>query len=179
MWIASIGSLKEHTILLSGCSKAFAMTGWRIGYVAAPVQFIEPIVKIHQYSMLCAPIMSQMAAKEAFLRGEPEVARMKEEYKQRRNIIVEGFNRIGLKCLKPEGAFYVFPSIESTGLRSEDFCTRLLLEEKVAVVPGTALGKAAHIISAARMPHRSTTSRLRLKRSSDFVIDCRSALSSR
>ncbi|MCB1195221.1 aminotransferase class I/II-fold pyridoxal phosphate-dependent enzyme [bacterium] len=137
---SSLPGMKERTILISGFSKAFAMTGWRIGYAAAPHDVIEAMMKIHQYAMLCAPISGQIAAIAALERGNKDVKAMKKEYKRRRNIIVEGFNKLNLYCANPEGAFYVFPSIKRLPFSSEEFCIKLLNEEKVAVVPGTAFG---------------------------------------
>jgi len=138
---ASLPGMKERTILLSGFSKAYAMTGWRIGYAAAREEIIEAMVKIHQYTMLCAPIMGQMAAIEALKTGGTQVEEMVAEYDKRRRIMVQGLNDIGLTCFEPRGAFYTFPSIKSTGLSSEDFAERLLLEDKVAVVPGSTFGQ--------------------------------------
>ena len=137
---ASIPGMRERTILLNGFSKAYAMTGWRIAYACGPEPLISAMVKIHQYTMLCAPIMGQYAALEAIQRGEPESDLMVESYSQRRRLIVNGFRRLGLECHMPEGAFYTFPSVRHTGLTSEEFCERLLFEEKVAVVPGNAFG---------------------------------------
>ncbi len=138
---ASLPGVKEQTILLGGFSKAFAMTGWRIGYIAANEQLIEAMLKIHQYTMLCAPTMSQMAAIEALRSGEDDVAGMVKEYDRRRRFIVRKLNEIGLPCFEPKGAFYAFPSIEATGMSSEEFAERLLMEERVAVVPGSAFGQ--------------------------------------
>ncbi|MDX9703359.1 MAG: aminotransferase class I/II-fold pyridoxal phosphate-dependent enzyme [Candidatus Auribacterota bacterium] len=138
----SLPGMKERTILISGFSKAFAMTGWRIGYAAAPNYIIEAMMKIHQYSILCAPIASQIAAVEALNRGEKDMRLMRKEYHKRRNVIVDGFNKIGLPCPHPEGAFYAFPSIKRLPFTSEEFCHTLLKEENVAVVPGTAFGKS-------------------------------------
>ncbi|PER22750.1 aminotransferase [Bacillus cereus] len=137
---ASIQNMREHTILISGFSKGFAMTGWRLGMIAAPVQFSELMLKIHQYSMMCAPTMSQFAALEALRGGNDEVIRMRDSYKKRRNFMTTSFNEMGLTCHVPGGAFYVFPSISSTGLSSAEFAEQLLLEEKVAVVPGSVFG---------------------------------------
>lgn len=137
---ASLPGMQERTIHLGGFSKAYAMTGWRIGYAVAREEIIEAMMKIHQYTMLCAPIMAQKAAIEALRGGDPQVEEMVAEYDQRRRVIVEGFNSIGLACFEPRGAFYAFPSIKSTGLSSEDFAERLLLEGRVAVVPGDAFG---------------------------------------
>ena len=127
-------------MLLHGVSKAYAMTGWRIGFACAPPPVIEAMMKIHQYAILCAPIMGQEAAIEALERGEESMLSMRREYELRRNYIVRGFNELGLECFKPRGAFYVFPKITSTGMTSREFCLQLLREKKVAVVPGSAFG---------------------------------------
>ena len=139
---ASVKHMRDHTILISGFSKGFAMTGWRLGLIAAPNHFTELMLKIHQYSMMCAPTMSQFAALDALRSGEQEVIRMRESYKQRRNFMTTSFNEMGLDCHMPGGAFYVFPSIRSTGLSSAEFAERLLLAEKVAVVPGSVFGES-------------------------------------
>lgn len=139
--IATLPGMRDRTILLHGFSKAFAMTGFRIGYACGPAELIDAMMKIHQYSMLCASITGQKAAEEALRNGEKDMLRMISEYEQRRNTIVGRLNEIGLTCLEPNGAFYAFPSIKSTGLTSMEFATRLLREQKVAVVPGTAFGK--------------------------------------
>ena len=138
---ASLPEVKENTILLGGFSKAFAMTGWRIGYAAAPKDTIAAMTKIHQYTMMCAPTMAQIAAIEALKSGEASVQEMVADYNRRRKVIVKGLNDIGLTCFEPRGAFYAFPSIKSTGMNSEEFSEKLLLEEKVAVVPGSAFGQ--------------------------------------
>ncbi|MFM8364538.1 MAG: aminotransferase class I/II-fold pyridoxal phosphate-dependent enzyme [Verrucomicrobiota bacterium] len=138
--IAIFPGMKERTVFLHGLSKAFAMTGWRIGFACAPAPLIEAMMKIHQYSILCASIMGQDAAIEALERGQDSVERMRREYERRRNFIVGSLNEMGLECRSPRGAFYVFPSIASTGLASRDFSLRLLKEKNVAVVPGTAFG---------------------------------------
>ena len=133
--------LKEDTILLGGFSKAYAMTGWRIGYAAASREIIAAMTKIHQYTMMCASTMAQVAAIEALKAGEPDVLEMLEDYNRRRQVIVKGLKDIGLICFEPRGAFYAFPSIVSTGMTSEEFAEKLLVEEKVAVVPGSAFGQ--------------------------------------
>ncbi len=140
--IAEIDGMWERTIYVSGFSKAFAMTGWRLGYVCAPKPIAAQMLKIHQYAIMCAPTMSQYAAVTALRDCDDEVVKMTDEYNVRRRILVDGFNRIGLTCFEPEGAFYVFPCIKSTGMNSEEFCARLLEEEKVAVVPGNAFGES-------------------------------------
>ncbi|MEI8309877.1 MAG: aminotransferase class I/II-fold pyridoxal phosphate-dependent enzyme [Verrucomicrobiota bacterium] len=138
--ITTCPGMQERTVFLHGLSKAFAMTGWRIGYACAPAPLIEAMMKIHQYAILCAPIMGQDAAIEALDRGDESVASMRREYERRRNFITRALNDMGLECLKPKGSFYVFPKISSTGLTSREFSMRLLHEHKVAVVPGTAFG---------------------------------------
>jgi aminotransferase len=138
--VVALPGMEERTILLHGVSKAFAMTGWRIGFACAPQPVIEAMMKIHQYAILCAPIMGQEAAIEALERGEESMLKMRREYELRRNYIVSGFNDLGLECFKPRGAFYVFPKIASTGLSSREFSLQLLREKKVAVVPGSAFG---------------------------------------
>jgi aminotransferase len=137
---ACLPGMQERTIFLGGFSKAYAMTGWRVGYAAGSAEIIAAMTKIHQYTALSSPIMGQMAAIEALRAGEPEAMRMIAEYDRRRRVILKGMNDIGLECFEPRGAFYVFPSIRCTGLSSEDFSERLLMEEKVAVVHGTAFG---------------------------------------
>ena len=138
--IASLPGMQERTIFLHGFSKAFAMTGFRIGYACGSKPLIEAMMKVHQYSMLCAPILSQEAAIEALKNGATAVARMKEAYQRRRDLIVRRFNEAGLDCHTPKGSFYAFPSIQPTGLNSLEFCKGLLAEEEVAVVQGTAFG---------------------------------------
>ncbi len=138
---ASIDGMKERTILVNGFSKAYSMTGWRMGYVCGPREILDQITKIHQYAIMCAPTTSQYAAIEALRNGDNDIAKMREEYDMRRRVIVNGFNNLGLECREPYGAFYAFPSIASTGMSSEEFCEKLLYSKKVAIVPGTAFGK--------------------------------------
>ena len=140
--IASIDGMRERTVLINGFSKTFSMTGWRLGYACGPAPVMEQITKIHQYAIMCAPTTSQYAAIEALRNGDEAVAAMREEYDMRRRLIVNGFNKLGLSCREPKGAFYAFPCIRSTGMSSEEFCERLLYSEKVAVVPGTAFGES-------------------------------------
>ncbi|MBQ3489974.1 MAG: aminotransferase class I/II-fold pyridoxal phosphate-dependent enzyme [Clostridia bacterium] len=137
---ASIPGMRERTVLINGFSKTFSMTGWRLGYACAPEPLLNEITKIHQYAIMCAPTTSQYAAIEALRSCDDVVRDMVEEYDMRRKLIVKGFNQLGLTCREPKGAFYAFPSIQSTGLTSEEFCERLLYSKKVAVVPGTAFG---------------------------------------
>ena len=138
--IASLPGMAERCIFLHGFSKAFAMTGWRIGYACGPAPLIDAMMKVHQYSMLCASIIAQEAALEALLRGWDSVLKMREQYHRRRDLIVRRFNEIGLKCHSPRGSFYAFPEVTATGLNEKDFATGLLAQEKVAVVPGAAFG---------------------------------------
>ncbi len=140
--IASFDEMKERTVLISGFSKAFAMTGWRLGYACGHSDLIKAMTKIHQYAIMSTPTTSQYAAIEAMKNGDNDIAAMVSEYNYRRKVIVEAFNEIGLECFEPQGAFYVFPSIKSTGLSSNDFCETLLREQKVAVVPGSAFGES-------------------------------------
>jgi aminotransferase len=137
---AAVPGLAERTILASGFSKAFAMTGWRLGYVAAPAPIFPQMLKIHQYAIMCAPTVSQFAAVEAIRRGDSDIENMKAEDDARRRYITDGFNKLGMNCFEPEGAFYCFPSIKKTGLKSDEFCERLLNEQHVALVPGKAFG---------------------------------------
>ncbi len=140
--IAQLEGMKERTVILNGMSKSHAMTGWRIGYAMGAPEIISAMTKVHQYTMLCAPVMAQVAALEALQRGKDEMLRMRHEYDLRRRLFVSGLNRIGLDCFEPRGAFYAFPSVASTGLSSEEFAERLLKEAKVAVVPGSVFGQS-------------------------------------
>ncbi len=138
--IIQVPGMKERTILINGFSKSYAMTGWRLGYACGPEKIIEQMTKIHQFCIMCAPTTSQYAAVIALRDGDEAVAKMRESYNQRRRYVLSRLNDMGLTCFEPEGAFYAFPSIKRFGIRSEEFATRLLMEEKVAVVPGTAFG---------------------------------------
>lgn len=138
--IVSLPGMKERTILINGFSKAYAMTGWRLGYACGPEEIMKQMVKIHQFAIMCAPTTSQYAAVEALKNGDEDVRIMREEYNHRRRYLLNEFKRLGLPCFEPFGAFYVFPSIKKFGMTSDEFCTRLLKEEKLAVVPGTAFG---------------------------------------
>lgn len=138
--IASLPGMQERTILINGFSKAYAMTGWRLGYACAPKAIMEQMIKIHQFAIMCAPTTSQYAAVEALRNGDDDVKGMRESYNQRRRFLMHTFAKMGLQCFEPYGAFYVFPCIKEFGLSSEEFAERLLREEKVAVVPGTAFG---------------------------------------
>ncbi len=138
--IASLPGMQERTVLINGFSKAYAMTGWRLGYACAPKEIMEQMLKIHQFAIMCAPTTSQYAAVEALRNGDEDVAMMRESYNQRRRFLMHAFKEMGLECFEPYGAFYVFPSIKEFGMTSDEFANRLLQEEKVAVVPGTAFG---------------------------------------
>lgn len=138
--IAAEPGMRERTIFLHGFSKAYAMTGFRIGYACAPAHLLEAMLRVHQYAMMCAPIVSQDAAIEALEHGDPDVVMMREQYRLRRNFIVKSFNELGLTCHLPEGAFYAFPSVQKTGLTSKEFAVKLLEQQRVAMVPGTAFG---------------------------------------
>ncbi|MBQ9963659.1 MAG: aminotransferase class I/II-fold pyridoxal phosphate-dependent enzyme [Clostridia bacterium] len=139
--IAALPDMQKRTVYVSGFSKSFAMTGWRLGYVCAPAPVMKQMLKVHQYALMCAPTVSQYAAIEAMENGDEDVVAMRADYDARRRYIVGELNKMGLRCFDPEGAFYVFPSIQKTGMTSEEFCTQLLMEKHVAVVPGTAFGE--------------------------------------
>ena len=138
--IASLPDMWERTIVINGFSKTYAMTGWRMGYAVGPKELIAPMTKLHQYAIMSAPTTSQYAAIEALRNGDDDIAEMRDQYDMRRRLIVDGLNRLGLTCFEPEGAFYVFPSIQSTGMTSAEFCERLIYDKHVAVVPGSAFG---------------------------------------
>ncbi len=138
--IATLPDMRERTIIASGFSKAYAMTGWRMGYIAAPQEIFRQILKIHQYCIMCAPTTSQFAAIEAVKNGDEDIERMKEEYDRRRRYLLKNFANMGIECFEPEGAFYAYPNIGKFGLSSEEFCRRLLNEKRCAIVPGTAFG---------------------------------------
>lgn len=140
--IASIGDMAERTVVVNGFSKAYSMTGWRLGYAAGPAPIIKQMTKIHQFAIMSSPTTSQYAAIEALKSCDGAIKKMRDEYNMRRRLMIDSLNNMGLTCFEPEGAFYVFPSIKSTGLSSEEFCERLLMEKKVAVVPGGAFGES-------------------------------------
>ena len=173
--VASHPELRDRTVTMNGFSKAYSMTGWRIGYLCAPKPIAELALKIHQYVMLCAPIMGQMAAVEALRNGEEDKNAMVREYRQRRNFFVEGLNRIGLACHVPRGAFYAFPSIASTGLTDQEFAERLLTERQVAVVPGSVFGESGrdHLRCAYAVSREDLGTALR--RMEEFIAGLRSA----
>ena len=139
--IAEIEGMRERTIVINGFSKSFAMTGWRLGFAAGPEPVLKQMLKLHQYQIMCAPTVSQFAAVTALKHCNDDVAAMREEYDMRRRFVVDGFNKLGLDCFTPQGAFYVFPCIRSTGLSSEEFCEKLIYSKRVAVVPGNAFGE--------------------------------------
>ena len=138
--IAAIDGMQARTVVINGFSKTYSMTGWRMGYAVGPKELIAPMTKLHQYAIMSAPTMSQYASIEALRNGDDDIAEMRDEYDMRRRLIVDGLNRLGLTCFEPEGAFYVFPSICSTGMTSNEFCERLIYDKRVAVVPGSAFG---------------------------------------
>jgi aminotransferase len=140
--IASFEGMRERTLVVNGFSKAYAMTGWRLGYICGPAELTAQMLKIHQYGIMCSPTVSQYAAIDALQFGERDVKKMVDEYDVRRRWLTNALNELGLKCFEPHGAFYVFPSIKSTGLSSEEFAEKLLLDHKVAVVPGNAFGQS-------------------------------------
>ena len=140
--IASIDDMYERTVVINGFSKSYAMTGWRLGYALGPEPIISQMTKLHQYGIMSAPTTAQYAAIEALRNGDRDVSKMRDEYDMRRRLVVDSFNDMGLTCFEPLGAFYVFPCIKSTGLSSEDFCTRLIMDKHIAVVPGTAFGES-------------------------------------
>ena len=140
--IISIPGMKERTVYVNGFSKSYAMTGWRLGFATAPAPIMKQMLKIHQYAIMSSPTTSQYAAIEALKKGDEDIAKMRAEYDYRRRVIVDGFRQMGLGCFEPEGAFYVFPDIRSTGMTSTEFCEKLLQKEKVAVVPGSAFGES-------------------------------------
>ncbi len=169
--IASLPNMWDRTIVLNGFSKSFAMTGWRLGYAVAPKKFIEQMIKIHQYIIMCAPTMSQYAGLDALTNEyrDEDIDIMRESYNERRKVMVEGFRKMGLSCFEPKGAFYVFPCIKSTGLTSEEFCEKLLYEEKVAVVPGTAFGECGEGFIRCSYAYSVDSIRLALERIERFV----------
>lgn len=137
---SSLEGMKERTVIVSGFSKTYAMTGWRLGFALGPKEIIDSMTKLHQFSIMSAPTMAQYAAIEALDKGDEDIESMRTQYDIRRRLIVDGFRKMGLYCFEPEGAFYVFPCIRSTGLTSNEFCERLLMQEKVAIIPGNAFG---------------------------------------
>ena len=167
--IASIDGMRERTVVVNGFSKAYSMTGWRLGYAMGPEEIIKQVTKIHQFAIMCAPTISQYAAIEALQNGDDDIAKMREEYDMRRRIIVDGFNKLGLTCREPLGAFYAFPSIKSTGLSSEEFCERLLYSKGVAIVPGTAFGKGGEGFVRASYCYSIDHIKIALERIGEFL----------
>jgi aminotransferase len=167
--IASIEGMRERTIIINGFSKAYSMTGWRMGYAVGPREVIEPMTKIHQYGIMCTPTTSQFAAIEAVKNGDSDVAEMKKAYNQRRRVMIDGFRGMGLDCFEPMGAFYLFPSIKKTGLTSEEFATKLLYDEKVAVVPGTAFGDSGEGFIRCSYAYSIDDLKIAIERISKFV----------
>ena len=161
--------MKDRCIVVNGFSKAFSMTGWRLGYACGPAPLLSQIMKIHQYAIMCAPTTSQHAAVEALRSCDGEVEKMREEYDARRRLIVKGFNDLGLECREPKGAFYAFPCIKSTGLTSEEFCERLLYSKKVAIVPGNAFGDSGEGFVRASYCYSLSHIEEALKRIEQFV----------
>ncbi|MDY3919608.1 MAG: aminotransferase class I/II-fold pyridoxal phosphate-dependent enzyme [Candidatus Limivivens sp.] len=167
--IASLPGMKERTLTINGFSKAYAMTGWRLGYVCGPSEIIKQMTKIHQYAIMCAPTNSQYAAVEALRRGDGDVAEMREAYNGRRRYLMHAFREMGLPCFEPFGAFYVFPCIKEFGMTSEEFATRLLEEERVAVVPGSAFGKCGEGFLRISYAYSLEDLKVALVRLGDFV----------
>ena len=167
--IASINNMYERTVVINGFSKSYAMTGWRLGYALGPAPIIAQMTKLHQYEIMSAPTTAQYAAIEALKNGDGDVAKMREEYDMRRRFVVDSFNSMGLSCFEPFGAFYVFPCIKSTGLSSEEFCTRLIMEKHLAVVPGTAFGECGEGFVRVSYSYSLKHLQIALKRISKFV----------
>ena len=173
--IASLPGMKERTVYINGFSKAFAMTGWRLGYVCAPHEIIAQMLKIHQFAIMCAPTTSQYAAVEALRSCDDEVAAMKEEYNGRRRYLMARFKEMGLQCFEPYGAFYVFPSIKEFGMTSDEFATKLLESKKVAVVPGTAFGASGEGFIRISYAYSLEQLKLALDRMEEFITELREA----
>ncbi len=171
--ITTLPGMKERTILINGFSKAYAMTGWRLGYACGPKEIIEQMLKIHQFAIMCAPTTSQYAAVEAMRNGDEDVAKMREAYNQRRRYLMHAFKEMGLECFEPYGAFYVFPCIKEFGMTSEEFATRFLEEEKVAVVPGTAFGDCGEGFLRISYAYSLDNLKIALNRMAHFVFRLR------
>ncbi|MCD8097540.1 MAG: aminotransferase class I/II-fold pyridoxal phosphate-dependent enzyme [Lachnospiraceae bacterium] len=167
--ITSIPGMRERTILINGFSKAYAMTGWRLGYACGPAEIIKQMTKIHQFAIMCAPTTSQYAAVEALRNGDEDVAMMREAYDQRRRYLVHAFKEMGLECFEPYGAFYIFPCIKEFGMSSEEFAARFLQEEKVAVVPGTAFGDCGEGFLRISYAYSLDNLKVALGRLEDFI----------
>jgi len=173
--LASLPGMQERTVLINGFSKAYAMTGWRLGYACAPRQIMEQMLKIHQFAIMCAPTTSQYAAVEALRNGDDDVAMMRESYNQRRRFLIHAFKEMGLKCFEPYGAFYMFPCIKEFGMTSEEFANRLLAEEKVAVVPGTAFGECGEGFLRISYAYSLENLKVALDKINAFIIRLREA----
>lgn len=173
--IAGIEGMKERTILINGFSKAYAMTGWRLGYACGPKEIIKQMTKIHQFAIMCAPTVSQYAAVEALKHGDEDVKKMRQAYNQRRRFLMNAFREMGLKCFEPYGAFYVFPCIKEFGMTSEEFATRFLEEEHVAAVPGTAFGKSGEGFLRISYAYSLPTLKTAMERLNHFVNRLRGA----
>jgi len=171
--IASLDGMKERTLLINGFSKAYAMTGWRLGYACAPKELIKQMTKIHQYAIMCAPTISQYAAIEALKNGDNDVLEMKISYNQRRRFLLNAFKDMGLECFEPNGAFYVFPCIKEFGMTSEEFATKFLQEERVAAVPGTAFGESGEGFLRISYAYSLDTLKLAMERLKRFVENLR------
>lgn len=171
--IVSIPGMKERTLLINGFSKAYAMTGWRLGYACGPKELIKQMTKIHQYAIMCAPTTSQYAAIEALKNGDNDVKEMRTAYNQRRRFLINAFREMGLECFEPYGAFYVFPCIKEFGMTSEEFATRFLREEKVATVPGTAFGDSGEGFLRISYAYSLETLKIAMERLKNFVTKLR------
>ncbi len=171
--IVSIPGMKERTLLINGFSKAYAMTGWRLGYACGPKELIKQMTKIHQYAIMCAPTTSQYAAIEALKNGDNDVKEMRTAYNQRRRFLINAFREMGLECFEPYGAFYVFPCIKEFGMTSEEFATRFLREEKVATVPGTAFGDSGEGFLRISYAYSLETLKIAMERLKNFVTRLR------
>ena len=171
--IASLPGMKERTIVINGFSKSYAMTGWRLGYACGPANIIAQMTKIHQFAIMCAPTTSQYAAIEALKNGDEDVSSMCEAYNQRRRFLMSEFEKMGLPCFEPYGAFYVFPCIKEFKMTSEEFATRLLEEEKVAVVPGTAFGDCGEGFLRISYAYSIENLKIALERIADFIARLR------
>lgn len=167
--IVQIPGMKERTVLINGFSKAFAMTGWRLGYATAPTVIMKQMTKIHQFAIMCAPTNSQYAAVEALRNGDKDVEEMRESYDQRRRYLMHAFKEMGLECFEPFGAFYMFPSIKKFGMTSDEFANKLLQEEKVAVVPGTAFGACGEGFLRISYAYSIENLKIALERMADFI----------
>ena len=171
--IASLDGMKERILLINGFSKSYAMTGWRLGYACAPKEIISQMTKIHQYAIMCAPTISQYAAVEAIKNGDDDVKMMRQSYNQRRRFLLDAFKKMGLECFEPYGAFYVFPCIKEFGMTSEEFATRLLMEQKVAAVPGTAFRDSGEGFLRISYAYSIEKLKLAMERLEKFINDLR------